>query len=151
GHVVEDPCKGKPDGATCSSFAAFLCIGQSCVPTSCGDGYVDKMNGEDCDDKNDVNGDGCDKCHFTCNADSTCDDGTACNGKETCDLTAHVCKPGMPALEGTPCLLSDGSAGACNGGTCAKAGCGNMIVNTGEECDDGNDVNGDGCNNDCTF
>src|SRR6185295_6315580 len=36
------------------------------------------------------------------------------------------------------------SDGVCND-------CGNMDVDPGEECDDGNSVNGDGCDNNCTF
>lgn len=32
-----------------------------------------------------------------------------------------------------------------------SAWCGNGTVDIGEECDDGNAVNGDGCNNDCTY
>ncbi|MGZ3450172.1 MAG: MopE-related protein [Polyangiales bacterium] len=151
GKIVEDPCKGKPDGASCSSLAGFLCVKQSCVPTSCGDGYVDKANGEDCDDSNDVIGDGCDNCRYTCATDAVCDNGDVCDGKETCDLSKHVCKSGMAAIDGTACTILGGAAGACNGGSCAKVGCGNMIVTAGEECDDGNDVNGDGCDNDCTY
>ncbi|USN54694.1 MAG: DUF4215 domain-containing protein [Candidatus Peribacteria bacterium] len=27
--------------------------------------------------------------------------------------------------------------------------CGNEILDEGEQCDDGNEINGDGCNNDC--
>src|SRR4051812_47277397 len=61
GKVVNDPCTGKPNGSTCSSFAGFLCVAESCVPTSCGDGFVDKTAGEECEDGNDINGDGCDK------------------------------------------------------------------------------------------
>src|SRR5690348_13960349 len=33
--------------------------------------------------------------------------------------------------------------------TDAPASCGNMVVDDGEDCDDGNDVDGDGCNVDC--
>jgi cysteine-rich repeat protein len=151
GHVVSDPCAGKADGSSCSSLAGFLCVKESCVPTSCGDGYVDKGNSEECDDHNDVIGDGCDNCRFTCAKDDTCDDGDLCNGKETCDLSKHVCKSGTAAADDSPCTILGGAAGACNGGTCAKIGCGNMIVTSGEDCDDGNAVDGDGCDNDCTF
>jgi cysteine-rich repeat protein len=151
GHVVSDPCAGKPDGAACSSLAGFLCVKESCVPTSCGDGYADKANGEDCDDKNDILGDGCDNCRYTCAKDDTCDDGEVCNGKEVCDLTKHVCKSGTDSTDGVTCTILGGTPGACNGGTCAALGCGNKIVTAGEDCDDGNDVDGDGCDNDCLF
>jgi cysteine-rich repeat protein len=46
--------------------------------------------------------------------------------------------------------LLDGSIDltACVGGVCAL--CGNDALNGGEECDDGNLTNGDGCASDCT-
>ncbi|HWO23288.1 MAG TPA: DUF4215 domain-containing protein [Kofleriaceae bacterium] len=34
---------------------------------------------------------------------------------------------------------------------CVKSGCGNLIVEADEECDDGNDANGDGCDSNCTM
>jgi len=37
------------------------------------------------------------------------------------------------------------------GGLCALASCGNGTVDTGEDCEDGNLVNFDGCNNNCKF
>ena len=40
-------------------------------------------------------------------------------------------------------------AGSDLGGTCTEASCGDGVVHEGEVCDDGNDVNGDGCNVDC--
>ncbi len=53
--------------------------------------------------------------------------------------------------DGTPC----GSPGRliCLGGVCKTGYCGDKFVDTGasEECDDGNTVNGDGCDNDCSF
>ena len=42
--------------------------------------------------------------------------------------------------------------GVCSGGLCASPGCGNDVVDSGEECDDGqNGDNDDGCRDDCTF
>jgi cysteine-rich repeat protein len=40
-----------------------------------------------------------------------------------------------------------GSGGAGSGGAGANAACGNGMLNGNEECDDGNDVAGDGCTN----
>src|SRR5262249_41786452 len=42
-----------------------------------------------------------------------------------------------------------GVGGSGAGGASAK--CGNGVVDQGEECDDGNTMQGDGCQNDCSF
>ena len=34
---------------------------------------------------------------------------------------------------------------------CVSVACGDMVVDMGEQCDDGNMVDGDGCDTDCTF
>jgi cysteine-rich repeat protein len=50
----------------------------------------------------------------------------------------------------------DGTRGSCDptlmciDGTCIVFNCGNAAVDAGEECDDGNQVDGDGCDNDCS-
>src|SRR6185436_9471056 len=61
---------------------------------------------EECDDGNDVLGDGCENdCSFTCtpgsptHGDIVCDDVDPCNGFETC-TKAHTCEPGTPAKDG---------------------------------------------------
>ena len=57
----------------------------------CGDGVVDP--GEDCDDANDFDGDGCTgECRFTCVDDADCGPSDACT-QSTCDVVAHVCVP----------------------------------------------------------
>lgn len=65
-------------------------------------------------------------------------------GDECCDNTGHW----SPA--GTPCTTG-GEAGTCSAAhTCDMVTppvCGNNIVETGEQCDDGNSTAGDGCNN----
>ncbi|MFO7566921.1 MAG: hypothetical protein R6X02_30030 [Enhygromyxa sp.] len=56
--------------------------------------------------------------------------------------------------EGCPCVDHD----ACDedlycsaSGECTQAVCGDANVEPGEQCDDGNDIDGDGCDVDCTF
>ena len=44
-----------------------------------------------------------------------------------------------------------GDGKRCREGQCLASTCGNGIVEEGEECDDGNLIVGDGCENDCTF
>ncbi len=109
-------------------------------PLACGNGVVD--DGEDCDDGNGFNGDGCDTgCRFSCISDARCDDKEMCNGAETCDIATHTCKTGSTAADGTVC----GTGKACKGGACVDSTCGDMVITSGEECDDGNVTLGDGC------
>jgi cysteine-rich repeat protein len=93
--------------------------------TVCGDGVP--QLGEECDDGNAIDTDGC---HNDCTLPS-CGDGNVVP-PETCD------PPGSPAgVHGNPCRAN-----------CTV--CGDGIPQGGEECDDGNTVDTDGCHNDCT-
>jgi len=148
GPAVVD-CTGKADGFECGT--GMICLSSKCASTQCGDKYVDAKNNEECDDGNVDATDGCDACKFGCKADTDCDDKNTCTGNETCDTTAHKCKTGTAPNDGTACTLSAGGSGVCNAGTCVSAGCGNKTVETGEDCDDGNKVDGDGCENSCKF
>ncbi|MBW2463286.1 MAG: DUF4215 domain-containing protein [Deltaproteobacteria bacterium] len=112
----------------------------------CGDGDVN--GGDECDDGNGIEGDGCDNdCTFSCAAGAACDDGELCNGEEACFTAAHLCVQSGPAPDGTDCALSS----QCRGGACAPLGCGDGAVASPEQCDDANLIEGDGCDNDCTF
>lgn len=126
------------DGTACDADmmagTADICLGGACSASRCGDGFTDAATGEVCDDGNDVNGDGCDDCRFTCEADAECDDAEACNGAETCSA-AHVCVPGTDLPAGTLCA-SD--TGRCVSGTCLPDSC-----TTADECQDGDMCNGD--------
>jgi cysteine-rich repeat protein len=146
-------CTGKADGTECGS--GLICVMNACVSSRCGDGYKDTATGEECEDGNDTDGDGCAKCRFECNADMDCDDGSVCNGAETCDKSMaaagkQLCKAGTAAANGTACM-TEGAAGTCTAGNCMKAGCGNGMVDAGEECDDMNAVDDDGCTRACKF
>ena len=147
-------CRSGPPlgaGETCvAGDVAGTCRGGFCAASSCGNGRIDAD--EDCDDANVVAGDGCEgDCRFSCKVDADCDDGQPCNGDETCDDSAHLCHSGTAAPDGTACSRADESDGACRGGVCATADCGNATVDEGEDCDDGNTVGDDGCRNDCTY
>jgi cysteine-rich repeat protein len=89
---------------------------------SCGNGSVDA--GEQCDDGNKTDGDGCSSaCKYVCGdgvlvPGEQCDDGNLIDG--------------------------DGCSSTCT------TTCGDGFVAGSEQCDDGNLVDGDGCKSDCT-
>jgi len=94
----------------------------------CGDGILD--DGEECDDGNNINGDGCDKNCDTEEEEPFCGDGIVNQFWEKCD---------------------DGNSNnydSCRN-DCSLPYCGDGIKDSGEECDDGNNANGDGCDKNC--
>ncbi|MGH7964212.1 MAG: SBBP repeat-containing protein, partial [Candidatus Binatia bacterium] len=111
-----------------------LCSGSSVfcthlpVPVMCGNGCME--TGEQCDDSNTSDGDGC---STTCQTETpapACGNGVV-EGSEQCD---------------------DGNTSntdACLD-TCVPASCGDNFVQSGvEQCDDGNTMDGDGCSATC--
>lgn len=86
--------------------------------------------------------------------DADCDDDEPCNGVEACGA-ADVCAPGTALAEGTSCTTDAIDDGVCRAAgevlRCVAMGCGDGDVSGDEACDDGNDVDGDGCDGDCTF
>ena len=90
----------------------------------CGDGFV--QDGEECDDNNRIDDDGC---------------SNAC--------TENICgnlrvDPGEQCDDGLDSLF-------CNPGDCILPGCGDGFLQEGEQCDDGNQNDVDQCNNDCAL
>ena len=139
------------DGNSCTNG---LCVGGVCTHPTCGNGVLE--SGEECDfgvDNGAVAG--CQtNCQFSCETlTNTCDDGDPCNGAETCatvtdnGATGQACQAGTPAADGTSC----GTGMICKNAACVAAFCGDGITTGTEECDDGNQVAGDGCENNCTF
>jgi cysteine-rich repeat protein len=131
----------------------------SCRLEYCGNGVLDP--GEFCDDGNNTPGDGC---PANCVSDAivcgnglvelgeVCDDGNVLNG-DGCSadcLSTEVCGNGIVDL-GEMCDTAGASA-TCDA-DCTVALCGDAVVNpaAGEQCDDGNVINGDGCESDCTL
>ena len=162
-----------PDGGSCTRGRPDASIDAN-APAQCGDGLVEAS--EQCDDGNTTSGDGCSStCMLECGWECPCG-GAACGaakcgdgkvaGGEQCDdgnLTdgdgcSAACtlesKPaGVP--EGWVCTspasaAGDGGASTCKGPTtCTTTVCGNSKVEGSEQCDDGNDVTGDGCSPFC--
>jgi len=144
------PGEDAADGTSCTELADGLCIGGLCANSVCGDGYQDADAAEECDDGNLDAGDGCEPdCTLTCSSDTDCDDGNPCNGAEQCEGTGATatCAAGTDMADGTPCGMEQ----ACRGGACISIGCGDGTVDPGEQCDDGNMVEGDGCDSDCSW
>jgi len=155
-------CGVAPDGTRCAVEGLLdlrICIEGACVPASCGDGFVETRMVDDegpeiCDDGNGTGGDGCDPdCTFSCTTateSEDCDDGLVCNGLETCDESTHACAQGTAAADGVECVV-EGFDTTCMGGICRAGVCPNGIEEPGEDCDDDNATDGDGCDADCTF
>ena len=111
---------------------------------SCGDGILN--DGEQCDTQ-----DGCaPDCTWICSLDKHCDDRNPCNGVETCLIDTHLCAPGTVA-DGESCFFDESRDGICAGGICDLPSCGDGSLDAGEDCDDGNRTNDDGCQSDCTL
>ncbi|MFT6400241.1 MAG: cysteine-rich repeat protein, partial [Bradymonadia bacterium] len=124
----------------------------------CGDGTLDSdSRGEECDDGNVIDGDGCNSRCFiefcgdeTTNGEEECDAG----GLETdfCDLDCTFPECGDAVLNTTAGEDCDegGVTGTCNA-DCTEPRCGNESIEdlAGEECDDGGTANGDGCDELC--
>ncbi|MGM0596218.1 MAG: DUF4215 domain-containing protein [Myxococcota bacterium] len=143
-------------------FSSCVSIKEDEETTSelCGNGIVDP--GEECDDGNLINHDGCNE---FCMIESFCGNGIVEPGEECdddnqkdgdgCDHNCMVetgCGNGILEL-GEECDddnidTGDGCDGECKMEN-AEAVCGNSIWELGEGCDDGNTENGDGCSSNC--
>ena len=113
----------------------------------CGNGTKDP--GEECDDGNTNDEDGCTQlCGYTCKENADCSQSDPCNSGETCDPAKHTCTPGTVKKEdGETC----GDNAACFQGKCHDIECGNGITQKDEECDDGDKKEFNGCNSECRF
>ncbi len=123
---------GVPEGGeACDEAGATSTCDADCTLPECGDGLVNQAAGEVCEDGNDVDGDGCSS---TCTLE---------------DLTpAIVCGDGVP--EGDETCDDAGESATCDA-DCTAVACGDGLLNqtAGEQCEDGNDADGDGCSADC--
>jgi cysteine-rich repeat protein len=165
-----DPCNGdetcstdthtceaggaREDGFVCENDPRSICLGGVCTVSACGDGFVDEGGGEFCEPALDER---CsDECTYACTTDTDCpDDEEECNGREVCDTSTMTCSRRDAPAEGSPCDLEAPARKICIEETCQESLCGDEFVDAGaeppEECDDGNDVDGDGCDGDCAY
>lgn len=93
-----------------------------------------------------------------CPGDRVCPVDTQCvldpRRGEAASEDAYLCATGA---ETTPCLdkadqddCGPDGTGRCYSGICFPSVCGDLLVEPGEVCDDGNVVSGDACSSDCT-
>ncbi len=143
GDCCSSSCGFDPDGGSCTD-------GQFCNGEETCDGAGSCQAGlpVDCSDGVGCTDDVCDEAADTCvrapNDANCADDAQFCNGSEFCDALSDCQSIGDPCPLGTVCSeVSD---------TCdAVAACGNGIPESGEECDDGNTLDGDCCSSQCLF
>lgn len=152
-------------GATCLPEANYTCVNNVCF--RCGDGVLNATAGETCDDGNNIGGDGCslacrEELGWTClegsggafQVCSRCGDGIVQRAGavgETCDDRNMTTGDGCNA-----CQVETGAGWQCYTQTTngvllhdGCANCGNNLIETREQCDDGDETPLDGCNATC--
>lgn len=151
------------EGISCplDGASAGICLDGGCAASRCGDGFVDREAGEECDDGDAANSDTeSNACRTDCTLPACgdevldfgedCDDGNvdpsdACNA---CVITR--CGDGEVRAGVEEC--DDGNANDNDGcvSDCRVARCGDGHLRFGAEgCDDGNDIDEDGCLSSC--
>jgi cysteine-rich repeat protein len=118
---------------------------------ACGDGFI--QEGEQCDDGNTINGDGCSSsCALEFPSTWTCPVEYYADG--ICDCGCGVLDPDCPSLSADVCEFNncpnDADVVVDDNTRCSIPGCGDGVVTPPvEECDDGNLIPGDGCSASC--
>eukprot|EP00163_Fabomonas_tropica_P022558 TRINITY_DN3931_c0_g2_i1.p1 TRINITY_DN3931_c0_g2~~TRINITY_DN3931_c0_g2_i1.p1 ORF type:complete len:1617 (+),score=367.48 TRINITY_DN3931_c0_g2_i1:65-4915(+) len=110
--------------------------------------YTNRPESEECDDGNTINDDGCSS---TCNLETQCGNGKREAG-EGCDDGKRGSWPGCNSACQVVCGYTCTEDATTGLSTCSKTvaeSCGNHIIEANEECDDGNQSNGDGCDSKC--
>jgi cysteine-rich repeat protein len=139
------PLLPKTAGTACET--SKNCVQGNCIAPVCGDGI--KGPGEACDDGNGSNTDSC-----TTQCLPVCKAATDCTGKTAPPCRAIACNNGGCGTKADTAQngMSCGSNGAiCTDGACSSQMCGDHLLNDGEQCDDGNKTDGDGCDSDCLY
>ncbi len=114
-----------PYGVTSCTMCSTMCTLQQGTTSYCGDGYMDYLHGEFCDDGNTNDGDGC---------------------SSHCLLEGYTCGSCGTYHEVSSWIFNFSDAASCEN-YCPE--CGDGVKGTYEECDDGNTTSGDGCSGTC--
>ena len=125
----------QPDGTLCIPLPRHICMDGQCVESVCGDCFLDRGNGEFCDDCNENPDDGCDACRLSCEEDEDCADGDVCNGDEVCNPVSGFCETVEGLDDGETCGTDPRRI--CISGVCSVSLCGDGFLDTGggEMCD----------------
>ncbi len=160
-----DPASCSFQGPFTVPFQTFTlggtCVAEdACSELECGNSVLQPPE-EECDDGNLINGDGCSSnctlepgsCCFGCRDPITgTRDETSCVDAvsvKTCAEFIPVACLSEPFTEGFQIFTLNGTC--VDGGSCTELECGNLVLQSPEECDDGNLVAGDGCSSNCTI
>jgi cysteine-rich repeat protein len=110
-----------------------------CMDADCGDGYV--QGDEECDDGDETNTNGCsNKCTLPACGDGILQENEGCEVAANGDILTH----GQTNPAGVTCDTATCTASTC--GTNAE-----VNANAGEECDDGDDLDTNGCTTRCRY
>ncbi len=158
-NETTDSCEHSPaaaDGTPCDD-GQYCTVNDECTAGTCGG------EARDCSDTIACTIDSCDEGNDACvnTADnSLCDDGSFCNGMETCNVlfgcqagtpvncnddnecTTDSCDEGNDACEYTP--VADNTV--CTGGICCSGTCALPTCSMDTDCDDGNVCTTNTCN-----
>ena len=106
----------------------------------CGNGVLESELSEFCDDNGTASADGCSP---TC----TVEVGWFCDGASptVCTRCSEGCNICSDATTCTICA----STHSLNDTSCVEKGCGNSLIELGEDCDDGDEFSLDGCSLTC--
>lgn len=155
-------CAGEPDRIACEKargkcgIVTYRGCSAACRNTGgatgsvCGNSAIG--DGEDCDDGNTTNGDGCNSLCLHEGSVSTETLPSVCGNSvlepgETCEVT----KLGSSFPVGCDAKLCLHLGAAPCASPTDPLCCGNGIIGVGEDCDDGNVTSGDGCSSRCGF
>lgn len=144
-------------GEECDDGAETVPCDTNCTNAFCGDGDLNPTRGETCDDGNGSDSDSCPSSNPAGNLGltghcitATCGDGFVCTNLASCT---------SGPLAGPEACDDAGQSATCDT-DCSVAQCGDGDLNplnvtaparpSGEACDDGNLVDGDGCDGNCT-
>jgi cysteine-rich repeat protein len=130
----------------------------TCQTPFCGDGFT-RAGSEQCDDGNGLSGDGCNGCRLenvnVCGngvieeeIGEECDDGNNREG-DGCGTFAGFPTVDNPSGLSNPCSIYPDYICEGEPSVCRNVACGNGVVDSGEECDDGDTSSSDGCSRIC--